>query len=219
MYAWRPRARESFASTCRISGFRIVRARPCSSRRMEPNRANRTRIASAPEDAVRDGCLELLVGVDGGGEPGSHLRLTPGALVDIEGPLGRFTFPEAPQERRFLFVAGGTGIAPLRAMFRHALARGNRTSACSTAPAPLTTSLTRRELRELAAEGRLELLMTVTRDADGEWSGTRGRIRPGAARTARCTTRPRCASFAARGRSSTTCPGCSPSSASRHDGS
>ena len=42
-------------------------------------------------------------------------------MVDVEGPLGSFTFPAAPDERRFVFIAGGTGIAPLRAMLRHAL--------------------------------------------------------------------------------------------------
>ncbi len=61
------------------------------------------------------------VGVDADGRAGPHLDLEPGSLVDIEGPLGRFTFPPAPEERRFLFIAGGTGISPLRAMLHHAL--------------------------------------------------------------------------------------------------
>src|SRR6185436_12537845 len=73
-------------------------------------------IAAAPEEARRDDCLELLVGVDAEGSPGGDLRLEPGVLVDVDGPLGRFTFPVHPAERRFLFIAGGTGIAPLRAM-------------------------------------------------------------------------------------------------------
>lgn len=134
-------------------------------------------IASSPEDATRDGCLELLVGVHDEGQPGSHLVLTPGALVDVEGPLGRFTFPEAPEERRFLFVAGGTGIAPLRAMCRHALAREHGpVSVLYSARTPDDFAYSS-ELRELADQGRIELRMTVTRDPDGAWSGTRGRIR------------------------------------------
>ena len=67
------------------------------------------------------GSLELLVGRRRDGEPGRTCTLDRGALVDVEGPLGRFTFPRRPDERRFLFIAGGTGIAPLRAMLRHAL--------------------------------------------------------------------------------------------------
>src|SRR5262245_36059788 len=76
-------------------------------------------IASAPEDAQRDGCIELLVGLDADGRAGVTLEL--GARVDVEGPAGSFTFPAAPVERNFVFVAGGTGIAPLRAMLRHAI--------------------------------------------------------------------------------------------------
>lgn len=75
-------------------------------------------IAAAPEDTRR--FLELLVGVDADGVPEPHLTLDAGALVDVEGPIGTFTFPVDPPERRFVFIAGGTGIAPLRAMLRHA---------------------------------------------------------------------------------------------------
>ena len=50
-------------------------------------------IAASPDDAQRDGCLELLVGVDADGSPGPHLTLEPGSPVDVEGPLGAFTFP------------------------------------------------------------------------------------------------------------------------------
>src|SRR5438093_8865323 len=50
-------------------------------------------LAAAPEDARRDDCLELLVGVDLNGAPGTHLSLAPGRVVDVEGPLGSFTIP------------------------------------------------------------------------------------------------------------------------------
>jgi ferredoxin-NADP reductase len=83
-------------------------------------------VAAAPEDARRDGCLELLVGVDANGRPGPHLILERGHMVDVEGPLGSFTFPLQPDERRFVFIAGGTGIAPLRAMLHDALALPHR---------------------------------------------------------------------------------------------
>src|ERR1700730_17823601 len=79
-------------------------------------------LAAAPEHARRYVCIELLVGVDENETLGPHLRLERGSAVDVEGPLGSFTFPREPAERRFVFVAGGTGIAPLRAMLHHALA-------------------------------------------------------------------------------------------------
>jgi ferredoxin-NADP reductase len=78
-------------------------------------------IASSPEDVAREGRLELLVGVDASGEAGDHLPLSAGTLVDIDGPAGGFTFPSHPSASRFLFIAGGTGIAPLRSMLRHSV--------------------------------------------------------------------------------------------------
>jgi NAD(P)H-flavin reductase len=135
-------------------------------------------IAASPHDAARDGWLELLIGVDREGLAGSHLQLEPGTQVDIEGPLGRFTFPADPEEKRFLFVAGGTGIAPLRAMFRECLLRGyGNISVLYSARAPGDFAY-ETELRELAATGGIELLMTITRAAESEWTGTRGRIGP-----------------------------------------
>jgi ferredoxin-NADP reductase len=133
-------------------------------------------IAGAPEDAMSDGSLELLIGVNDTGQPGLHLQVTPGALVDLEGPVGHFTFPDAPVERRFLFVAGGTGIAPLRAMYRHSVAQGyGDVSVLYSARSPDDFAYAA-ELQELAGQGRIDLRMTVTREADQAWTGQRGRI-------------------------------------------
>src|SRR5436190_450915 len=49
-------------------------------------------IAAAPEDAARDGWIELLVGVDADGATGHRLPLERGAAIDVEGPAGTFTF-------------------------------------------------------------------------------------------------------------------------------
>jgi NAD(P)H-flavin reductase len=133
-------------------------------------------IASAPEDAQRDGYLELLVGVDADGKAGPHLSLDPGALVDVEGPLGAFTFPADPEERRFIFIAGGTGIAPLRAMLRHALVVPHRNIGLFYSARTPDEFAFERELRELAEAGEIELRQTVTRATDTDWSGARGRL-------------------------------------------
>lgn len=134
-------------------------------------------IAIPAEDAARLGYLELLVGVDAEGRPGPDLSLEPGTLVDIDGPFGRFIFPEQPVERRFAFVAGGTGIAPLRAMLRHALhVSHDRIAVLYSARTPDEFAF-EGELRQLAGRGAIDLKMTVTRDvAPEEWRGTRGRI-------------------------------------------
>ena len=133
-------------------------------------------IAAAPEDARRDGWLELLVGVSAHGTPGPHLALDVGQLVDIEGPLGSFTFPPAPEERRFVFIAGGTGIAPLRAMMRRALHLPHRNIGLFYSVRTPDDFAYEEELRQLAEAGEIELRQTVTRASDTDWTGPRGRL-------------------------------------------
>lgn len=133
-------------------------------------------IAAAPEDARRDGWLELLVGVSADGTPGSHLTLEPGTLVDVEGPLGSFTFPPAPVERRFVFIAGGTGIAPLRAMMQRALHLPHRNIGLFYSVRTPDEFAYEMELRGLADAGEIELRQTVTRATDTDWTGPRGRL-------------------------------------------
>lgn len=134
-------------------------------------------IASSPEDAQRRHRLEFLLKVDAGGDAGPHLAgLHEGMRIDLEGPTGSFTLPDASDAPAFLFVAGGTGIAPLRSMVRHLIATNDRR------PIAVLYSARRPdefaygpELRRLARRGLLTLLMTVTGDAN-EWNGERGRI-------------------------------------------
>ena len=133
-------------------------------------------IAAAPEDLRRDGWLELLVGVDGDGQAGDHLAHAPGALVDVEGPIGTFTFPPAPEERRFVFIAGGTGIAPLRAMLRHALVIPHRDIGLFYSARTPAEFAYEEEFRALARAGRIVLRQTVTRANDRDWTGARGRL-------------------------------------------
>lgn len=133
-------------------------------------------IAAAPEDARRDGWLELLIGVDAEGTPGAHLRLEPGQLVDVDGPIGSFTFPPAPDERRFVFIAGGTGIAPLRAMMHRALHLPHRNIGLFYSVRTPDEFAFEQELRGLAHAGEIELRQTVTRATDADWTGPRGRL-------------------------------------------
>lgn len=134
-------------------------------------------IAAAPEDARRERCLELLVGVDAEGKAGTHLgALSPGLEVDVDGPLGAFTFPPEPEERRFLFIAGGTGIAPLRAMLRHALNVPHRDIGLLYSARTPDEFAYEDEFRTLANEGRIHFRQTITRATDAEWAGSRGRI-------------------------------------------
>ena len=134
-------------------------------------------IACAPEDARRDGLLELLVGVNAEGTAGPQLTVESGQLVDVDGPRGTFTFPPDPVERRFVFIAGGTGIAPLRAMMRHALAVPHRNIGLFYSVRTPEEFAYQGELTDLKSRGEIDLYRTVTRASeDADWTGARGRL-------------------------------------------
>ena len=78
-------------------------------------------IASPPHDA---GLLELHIRRVAGGRFSPELfgRREAGSLLRIEGPFGRFRYHAAPGPA--LFIAGGTGFAPIKSMLRVALERG-----------------------------------------------------------------------------------------------
>ena len=135
-------------------------------------------IAVSPAEAARSGRIELLVGLGPDGLPGPHLpELSPGITLDLEGPFGTFAFPEAPRERTFLFVAGGTGIAPLRAMIHQALEaqREWRLHLLYSARSADEFAFDS-ELRRLSKDNRIQYVKTVTREANLSWQGGRGRI-------------------------------------------
>jgi len=135
-------------------------------------------IASAPGEAIRNGCIDLLVQVDDAGGPDPHLELAaPGVGVDVEGPFGRFAMPPIRPGSSLLMVAGGTGIAPLRSMLIDALDHPTPPRIGVVYSARSVDELAYRdELEALAAAGRITLRLTVTREEDEAWSGRRGRI-------------------------------------------
>ena len=135
-------------------------------------------IACSPERARETQTLELLIALESDGSLGPNLPgLDTGRAIDVEGPLGSFVFPLDRTPQRLLFVAGGTGIAPLRSMIDHVLRHS---------PARQISLLYSArngdefafidELRAHEARGRIELHQTVTRDDSTTWSGGRGRI-------------------------------------------
>jgi ferredoxin-NADP reductase len=135
-------------------------------------------IASSPDDAQRHHRLEFLVKVDAQGSIGPHLAAVErGTRVDFEGPSGAFTLGTGPSAPAYLFIAGGTGISPLRAMLRHLIASGSdaQLSVLYSAKAPEELAF-RTELERLARRGLIQLHLTVTGESGVGWVGTRGRI-------------------------------------------
>ena len=135
-------------------------------------------IASAPEETVRDGVIEFLVQTAGDSASGLTPDLIqPGTLVDVEGPLGSFTFPSHPSERHFVFIAGGTGIAPLRSMLWHALLaeHDGHVGLIYSVRSPDEFAYMG-QFQRLEDEGRISFRHTVTRAAAEGWDGRQGRI-------------------------------------------
>ncbi len=74
-------------------------------------------LANPPHDSAH---LEIHVGLVPSGRFSDEVfsRMQPGALLEIQGPLGSF-FLQENSARPLLMVAGGTGYAPYKAMLRH----------------------------------------------------------------------------------------------------
>jgi len=134
-------------------------------------------IASAPWEFSKTGVLQLLAQVDDTGAPDPHLELAaPGALIDLDGPFGTFGLPADYSDSPLLFVAGGTGIAPLRSILMERLSRPGapRIALVYSARTPDEFAY-RSELDAMAVAGRIALFLTVSRQSES-WDGRRGRI-------------------------------------------
>ncbi len=135
-------------------------------------------IASAPEETAADSTLQFLIKRDGAGRWGEHFEpLRRGAHLSVRGPSGSFVFPDAPAERRYLFIAGGTGIAPLRSMIKHAVLteRPGHIALLYSARTPHDFAYLP-ELRSMVRRGDLQLTITATRELSARWRGGKGRI-------------------------------------------
>ena len=142
-------------------------------------------IASAPWEFLKTGVLQLLARVEETGALDPHLELAAsGTLINLEGPFGTFGLPETLADRPLLFVAGGTGIAPLRAILMERLSRplAPAISVVYSARSPEQFAY-RAELDAMAHAGRISLTLTVSRSAQ-RWDGRLGRIDEGLLRTA-----------------------------------
>ena len=135
-------------------------------------------IASAPMEASRSGTVDLLLQLEDSGGPDPHLELADeGTLLDVEGPFGSFGLPDRTPVAGLLFVAGGTGIAPLRSMLIERLAAEQPPAMSVVYSARSADELVYAgEIADLARTREIRAFLTVTRDESTTWSGRRGRI-------------------------------------------
>ena len=105
-------------------------------------------------------------------------RTKPGDRAAVDGPFGRFSYLEHPGEGDLVFIAGGIGITPLRAMLRHMsdtgserqvlLLYGNRTA---------EDIVFREELESIAAGGTPRLrVVHVLSEPKADWQGEKGYV-------------------------------------------
>jgi ferredoxin-NADP reductase len=124
-------------------------------------------IASSPLEAAASGTLDFLLKIEPSGQWGQQFpAVAPGMRLGIQGPYGSFVFPARPVERHFVFIAGGTGIAPIRAMIVEARLRrqqGQLRLLYSAKTADDFAYLP--ELGEIAAAHGLDRRLHVTRQA------------------------------------------------------
>jgi ferredoxin-NADP reductase len=125
-------------------------------------------ICSAPGDGTE---IEILVDRLEDGEVSVHLHdaLRPGDTLEVRAPIGGWFVWNG--QRPALLVGGGSGIAPLVSMLRHA-------RAATTAPARLVASV--RTLTDLPFRAELEAgndtTVVLTRQAPADWPAPVGRL-------------------------------------------
>jgi ferredoxin-NADP reductase len=132
-------------------------------------------IASPPGDDR----LELTVVRIDDGEVSPYLTTIAdvGDQLEVRGPIGGWFVWDREDATPVLLVAGGSGVVPLMAMMRHHARIG------SEAPMRLVYSartlddvIYREELTTLTADGRRELVLTLTRETSAAWTGRRGPV-------------------------------------------
>ena len=137
-------------------------------------------LASSPGDT---NLIEIAIELIDDGEVSSyfHDSVEPGEMIEVRGPIGGHFTWEPSHTKSSIFVAGGSGIAPIISMLRH------RFTVKNNAPALLLFSvrteddiLYREELeRMFDNDPSLHVVTTITRGTSKDWIGNTRRIDQG----------------------------------------
>jgi len=131
-------------------------------------------LASAPEDELLTLTVERLE--DGEVSPYLTRELRAGDRLELRGPIGGpFTWAAA-LGGPLLLLAGGSGIAPLRAMVRHRAAAGSRAATRLLYSARSAQEIIYRGELDALGDAALAVSITLTRSWPPDWPGGRGRI-------------------------------------------
>jgi ferredoxin-NADP reductase len=132
-------------------------------------------IAVCPGVAEAQGCLELLVGTEVRRDRRMPPSFVAGEDVEIGRPTGQMVLPSGGAAR-LAFIAGGLGIAPLRALLQDALGCGHGDVTLVYSARTPDDFAFRDEFRDLARTGRIALSERVTRYTNDDWQGARERL-------------------------------------------
>jgi ferredoxin-NADP reductase len=104
-----------------------------------------------------------------------HLR--PGDELELRGPIGGYFVWEQALGGPLLLLAGGSGIAPLRAMVRHHRAVGSGVPVRLLYSARAESELIYRDELVAAGDGdQVDVRFTLTREQPPDWRGYSRRI-------------------------------------------
>ena len=100
-----------------------------------------------------------------------------GDVFMLKGPSGQFRF-DPQRDKKVLFIAGGTGLAPFISMLRHIKLLGVQCDVDMLYSVKFPTEIIRKqELEGYKSELGLKLVVTVTRPVPGDgWTGQTGHI-------------------------------------------
>ena len=102
----------------------------------------------------------------------AHLQdLKPGAKVQVDGPYGMFWLRPA---QKYLFIAGGTGIAPFRPMIHQALSEGKEVLLIYSIKTP-SDFIYRKEFEGIK-NSKFKIIVTITVGEFPQWEGENGRV-------------------------------------------
>jgi ferredoxin-NADP reductase len=131
-------------------------------------------IASAPEDPRLVLTVERLA--DGEVSPYLTDVLVAGDELELRGPIGGYFVWEESLGGPLLLIAGGSGVAPFRAVLRHwSAARSSVPTRLLYSSRSLEDVIYRMELLDGAYAG-VEIRIALTREWPEDWRGHRGRI-------------------------------------------
>jgi ferredoxin-NADP reductase len=108
----------------------------------------------------------------------SHFNdVEPGDPFLLKGPSGQFKF-DPNKDKKVIFIAGGTGLAPFMSMLRHMKVVNADTDVVMLYSIKFPTEVIRRdELNGFIQQRKLKLTVTVTRPVEGDgWTGQTGHV-------------------------------------------